>query len=187
MRLVNESHYDTGALRGLLREALTRWRKMEPPRDSSETRRLANLHVTVRTKRGRERRRGFAYFNSNRVWLVLPMPLQPSEVYSAARLVATFYHELHHCMGWDHNQMSLPVISGMAGWASDWPAVPTHAAARAPFPRAERLAALREDRSEHAVRMFARWQRRLRIAEGRLKVWQRRVNYYEKNAIGENQ
>jgi hypothetical protein len=103
-----------------------------------------------------------------------------------AELWRVIRHERAHNLGLRHGDMD-PELRWCQGPVPDWvasfpvPELPK----RAPLTSEERTArrVARSDRAaERARTNLARWQRRLKIAQGRVRAWSQRVRRFERKA-----
>ena len=105
-----------------------------------------------------------------------------SEAINRVSLVHTLRHEFAHLRGMRHKQMR---GSSLYTYAGDWwtscawgDTLPLDKAAATPWPTLDER---RAKKLVHAERMLAQWERRAKIAAGRVKRWRGRVRDYTRS------
>lgn len=197
MRLDNQTRYDPRALKSLLMEAVRRFKE-----DGGELRtfkgegpEIKTLEVTCVPAKQDRYCGGRAWFNSGSMKLHLPYGtiLGPGggdefapHPEAAVHIVDTFYHELHHCMGFTHAEMpgrTTGHFLHLAEWAKG---------RTLPFEEQEGKKddgplAKQRRRYKHAKEKMEEAEGRVRHYEGQVKrnktirdKWSDKVAYYER-------
>lgn len=174
MRIVNETRWRTDHLRALIAKVAAD--ELDPA-----ARRTLRVRVRYKVRRGWRRSigatSGLAVIGGCSMTLYLPT----GDVVDRRRFTKIVAHECAHIRGLTHAQMrGSSRYTWISGWAERYAwaeALPLERKAALPKPTAEaRLAR----RLAHAAAMQARWERRLKIAQGRVRRWRGRVRDYER-------
>ena len=175
MKIVNQTAWRTDHLRALIA------RVAQDELDAA-VRRALRVRVTYKVRRGWRRSvgvtGGLATIGGPSVTLYLPT----GETVDRSRFAHTVAHELAHVRGLRHAAMrGSPRYTWAEGWSERYAwadALPLERKASPPKPTAE---ARLTRRLAHAAAMQARWQHRLKIAQGRVRRWRGRVRDYERH------
>lgn len=170
MRITNETEWSTLDLRRLIVAACRA--------DGVDARRMT---VVISTARG-SGCSGLAWLNSHRMVLRLPAPAPGQLLLDSAtrsNLARVAMHELAHCRGITHAEMDPELRRCGDGVQVAWADGIKIAARERPKSAPRNVVA---ERAEHAAKMLARAERRLKLARTIEKRWRAKVRYYERRA-----
>ncbi|HWO88150.1 MAG TPA: hypothetical protein VNL98_03250 [Gemmatimonadales bacterium] len=166
---MNRTPYDTRALR---RIAVTVHRVMA--RHEGRLRSWRSLRVLVQTRRPRlfdNAVSGYATYDGSRIVLCLPHPKHGP--LAAARVARLVEHELYHCYGYRHGRFTEQPAEWWAQHVGQ-ENVPLRQVQARP------VRDLVGERRAKAERYLRQWERRLKLAQTKVKQYRRRVRYYER-------
>lgn len=178
MKIVNETRYETAALRELTRRVAAE--ELDP---AKRRRMVVRFHESVRgiTK---DRWLGYcASLGGDRISIVLPANPAKADVEKTAHVLA---HEFAHARGMRHSDMrNNPRYAWVYRDALTWREMVRQRGFAVGLVLRHRPADKREPveddaKLEHAVERMRVWERKRRRAETGIKVWRRRVQYYER-------
>src|SRR3990172_5024408 len=158
----NETHFDTRAIRALV-AAVHRWAAKDEHRAP-----LRRLHVNVKYARTWGQARGCV--GSGHMWLFI----RKHDSVPMACLADTIRHELMHNFGYQHSQFyerAVPLSAYAAVESIYGHLLPVRITG-------EKLHNRPQERAERAQLALAYWQRRLKLATTKVKLYRRRVRYY---------
>lgn len=170
MKLINRTPYDTRALRRIITAVHRILAKTEG--------RLATwryLRITVETRRARWNEgavSGWASYSGTRMMLRLPHPRRHHV--GAHRVAWLAEHELHHAYGRRHGHFSeeLPEWWRQHVGSDPLPLKPTKTR-----PPRDLVA----ERRQKAERLLRQWERRLKLAQTKVRHYRKKVRYYERS------
>ena len=176
MNVINNTRINTKQLSALVREVARR--ELFTPEQ------IALLKVRVVYRKRTHARQdnqpgGYAYYNSNSMCLKFVKGIQPDPV----AVAKTTAHELAHCQGVHHGKaMSNSVYGWKQGWREHWAWAASYPLEMRPEPskikpKGVDKASLEIEKCNKALDV---WKRKAKLAATKLKVWKRKLGYYEK-------
>ena len=169
MKLVNQTKYSTRDLRKLV----TRIAK-----DELQPAHAKKAVITFKYWRGNWTG-GYAYYNSNVAYIKLPHPKHKLDLPAIAKTIA---HEMAHMRGLKHIDMHCARYSWKHGdykafyaWANEYPI-------RHQEPKAKPVVAPVDAKLDHATKMLAKNEAKLKRTAALVKKWTAKVKYYQKRA-----
>lgn len=178
MKLINNTGWRTDQLRALIS-------RVAEDELSSQQRKI--LRVTINYQRRYTGRMGSAclgtpFHQQLTITLLLPRTSESFDRVAYALIIA---HEMAHCRGWRHRQMTGNRYDWKPGWQERYAYAYDYPIEQAPA--VERVKPGDDMKHAHAMDMMLRWSRRVMLDTARLKKWQAKAYYYEKKMAAKRQ
>lgn len=178
MKILNETAWRTDQLRALIQ-------RVAEDELSSQQRKI--LRVTINYKRRYTNMMGSACIGTpfhQQLSMTLLLP-RTSANFDRVAYALTIAHEMAHCRGWQHRQMTGNRYDWKPGWQERYAYVADYPIERAPA--VKNINPGDDVKHLHAVKMVKQWTSKTKKAATILKKWARKVRYYEKKMAAKTQ